>query len=920
MKPNTGKLNPLNTLRQTKLHRPSPTRYLVVRQRLWERLDKGKAHPLILVCAPAGYGKTTLISSWIENIPVGDKQRSVSMPAAWLSLDEHDSDVMIFLHYLIGALRTIFNGACPKTLDLILSTQQPSLGEISTSIVNEINQLPEAFILVLDDYQTIQGQVIHDLLDDLLLHSSPIFHLVLISRSDPPLSLARLRANGMLTEIRSRDLRFEKEEAITYLNDTLEITLRDSVIAQLEERLEGWIAGLRLATLSLRTEGDVNAMAGLDSNTTDYLVDEVLARQLPAIQTFLLKSSILDRFSASVCEAIIGEIDVAWNVRACLDWIERSELFITPLDNRREWYRYHQLFQELLQQRLFAELTPAQVNELHRLASVWFEEHGMLDEALHHAMAANDLELAARQMSSGLRDMLNIEDRQTLERWLRLLPEEMIQRSPGLLMIRVWALEFSWRLELQAQVLQQVQVLLDSVVSSSLQTNDLQILYAQIFVIRSQQMYFSNQVLQGIDFCRQALAVLPLSWTFVRGGAMFYLGLCMQANGQAQEAEQLLLYEYESYDDKNNAYALLLLESLCFIYLNTGQLEQTRKIAQILLQSATRSGVAIRKNWGDWFLGMVCYHRNELDAATQYFSQIVEHRYSAQITTYRDAIACLALIHQIKGESTEAWQLVESISQFDLEQKGSEDPRTRSLRARLMLMQGDLEGAGQWADSFNDLPPDQTLLWLEEPPVTRVHILLGRGTDVDIRSALQILDILGEIVDRTHKTRYKIVILALRALALDALGRASEAENELQHALELAQPRGFIRVFIDLGSQIQAILNRLEGHSSNHAYIRRILSTFMDEQRKRNIDHGSMLAVSGTAQILSTLAEPLTAREMDVLRLLREPISNKEIARRLYLSPSTVKRHTINLYGKLGVHSRMEAVDLATALRILPSD
>ncbi len=301
--------------------------------------------------------------------------------------------------------------------------------------------------------------------------------------------------------------------------------------------------------LSLRSADEANAvltnMAGLDSNTTDYLVDEVLARQLPGIQTFLLKSSILDRFSASVCEAIIGEIDAAWNVRACLDWIERSELFITPLDNRREWYRYHQLFQELLQQRLFAQSTPAQVNELHRLASVWFEDHGMLDEALHHAMAANDLDLAARQIGTGLREVLNIEDRQTLERWLRLLPEEMIQRSPGLLMIKVWALEFSWRIDLQAQVLQQVQELLDSAVSSSLQANDLQILRAQIFVIRSQQMYFSNQVLRGIDLCRQAMAVLPLSWTFVRGGAMFYLGLCMQANGQAQEAEQLLLDDYE---------------------------------------------------------------------------------------------------------------------------------------------------------------------------------------------------------------------------------------------------------------------------------------------------------------------------------------------------------------------------------------
>ncbi len=254
-------------------------------------------------------------------------------------------------------------------------------------------------------------------------------------------------------------------------------------------------------------------------------------------------------------------------------------------------------------------------------------------------------------------------------------------------------------------------------------------------------------------------------------------------------------------------------------------------MAQILLQSATRSGVAIRKNWGDWFLGMVCYHRNELDAAAQYFSQIVEHRFSAQITT-RDAIACLALIHEIKGKSTEAWQMVESISQFDLEQRGSEDPRTRSLRARLMFMQGDMEGAGQWADSFNDLPPDQTLLWLENPQVTRVRILLGRGTDGDIRSAMQILDILGDIVDRTHKTRYKIVILALHALALDAQGKTTKANTVLKQALDLARLDGFIRVFIELGKPMQAMLYRLDGRSPNNYYIQGLLAAFTAEKPK----------------------------------------------------------------------------------------
>jgi LuxR family transcriptional regulator, maltose regulon positive regulatory protein len=922
MKTNTGKLNPLDSLKQTKFHRPRPTRYLVERQRLLEQLNKGMDHPLILVCAPAGYGKTTLVSLWVERLQARDKQRSVTMPAAWLTLDESDSDVMSFLEYLIGALRTIVEGTCSKTLDLILSPHQPSMKVITTSLINEIVLLPAPIILVLDEYQTIQGQAVHNLLDELLQNSTPLLHLVLISRIDPPLSLARLRANGMLTEIRSRDLRFSKEEADAFLTGALDFSLNDTVLMQLEERLEGWIAGLRLAALSLRVAGEANTalttMASLDSNTTNYLVDEVLARQLPAIQTFLLKTSILDRFCASLCEAVIEKVDSAWSVRACLDWIERSELFITPLDNHREWYRFHQLFQELLKQRLFAELTPDQVKVLHHQASVWFEEHGLLDEALHHALAAGDLDLTARQMTVGLRDVINREDRPTLERWLRLLPEEMILHRPGLLMVRVWALEFSWRIDLQAQVVQKVEELLVSEEDASLQANDLQTLRAQIYVIRSQQMYFGNQAARGIDHCQQALALLSPSWTFVRGGAMFYLGMCMQANGQAQEAEQLLLGEYESYSDKTDAFALLLLESLSFIYLNTGQLEQTRKIAQVLLQAATLSGVAIRKNWGDWFLGMVHYHRNELEAAAHYFSQIVENRYSAQITTYRDAIACLALILQFDGESFEARQMVESISQLDLEQSGSEDPRTRSLRARLMLMQGDLESAGRWVDSFTDLPPDQALLWLEEPQVTRARILLTRGGDSDLRKALQVLDALDGIAERTYNARYKIELLALRTLALDAQGKTRKAETVLHQALELAQPGGFIRVFVDLGRPMQELLQRLEGRVPNKEYIQRLLAAFTDELQIKKTNNTQRATAPGTALIQPVLAEPLTAREMDVLRLLRESISNKEIASQLYLSPSTVKRHTINLYGKLGVHSRREAVAAATNLGILP--
>jgi LuxR family transcriptional regulator, maltose regulon positive regulatory protein len=911
-----------DSLLLTKLNHPRLPNDLLQRSRLLEWLDHDIDHQLFLVCAPAGFGKSTLVGTWLEHVAAGKGNKVTRLPSAWLSLDENDSDLNLFLRYFIAALRTVFKEACEETLALLQARQQPSPAVLYTTFSNELEGLPGDFIIVLDDYHTLHGVEVHQLMSELARHWPKPLHLVLISRISPPIPLDSLRAKGMISEIRTRDLRFTHEETADYLSKSQSALLSQNALPLLEERFEGWPAGLHLAALSLRNadsqESVLMALSSENTNITGYLVDEVLSHQFPAVQTFLLKTSILDRFCASLCEAVIGKVDAEQNVRACLDLIERAELFLIPLDNRREWYRYHHLFQELLQHRLSVEMTPDQVTNLHRQASAWFEEHGLTDGALHHALAAGDLELAAHQMNAGLRDVLNREDRPTLERWLRLLPEEMIQRSPGLLMIRVWALQFLWRLDLQAQVLQQVEKLLDSDRGASLQANDLQLLRGQILAARSQHAYFSNRPTGAIDLCRQALALVPPSWTFVRGGAMLYLGMSMQASGQAPAAERLLLDEYESCSDKTRTYALFLLQSLGFVYLNTGQLEQARQIAQVLLQGASLSGVAIMKNWADWFLGLASYQRNDLEAAAQYFSQIVDNRFTAQISVYRDAVAGLAMIDQIKGESADACRMMESISQFDLEQRGSEDPRTRSLRARLMLLQGDLESAGNWVNTFNDLPPDQSLMWLEEPQVTRARVLVARGTDADMQLALKILDILNEIAARTHTTRYEIEILALRALAQDAQGKTRKANVALKQAVDLATPGGFIRVFADLGKPMQNMLRQIAKEDHSSGTIHRILAAFPADNKNR-VDSESPASTGRYPSLgISILAEPLTPREFEILCLLREPLSMQEIALKLDISYETVRRHTANIYGKLGVNQRWKAVARAEELNILP--
>jgi LuxR family maltose regulon positive regulatory protein len=909
-------------LLQTKLHQPLIPRGLIDRPRLFEQLNAVIDYPLTLICAPAGYGKTTLVCAWLNQVATGRSEGVSSLPSAWLSLDEEESDFSLFLRYFIAAIRTIFSNACEETLKLLHASQQLPQAVFYTTLCNDLDNLPGEAVLVMDDYQFIRGKEVHDLLGELVRHWPKPLHLVLISRIDPPLPLTSLRAKRKILEIRTQDLRFSTQESTTYLDQAQFFHLNEHTLDLVNERFEGWPAGLHLAALSLRSTGSQEtvqlALSSEDANITGYLLDEVLTHQFPAILSFLLRTSILDRFCTSLCEAVIGEIDTTWNVSACLDWIEHSELFLSHLDSRREWYRYHHLFQELLQQRLSAEISPDQVNTLHRRASTWFEEHGLLDESLHHAQAAGDFNLAARQMSAGLRDVINREDRVTLERWLRMLPEEMIQRQPQLLMIRVWALQFSWRLDLQAQVVKQIEDLLEVDDGVSMPADDLQLLQAQILLLKAQQAYLNNQPLLAIDFCKQALALLPLSWTFGRGAAMLFLGFSMQASGQAQAAERLLLYEYESYGDKTDTYALLVLESLCFIYLHTGQLEQTRQIAQVLVQGSTHSGIAFMRNLGNWYLGLVYYQINELEAAAQYFTQIVENRYIVQVSMYRDAVAGLALIYQIQGQDSKAWQMVESISQYDLEQRGSEEIRTRSLRARLFLMQGDLERASRWVDTLSEPPPNQPLLWLEEPQVTRVTILVARGNDADLRLATEILDTLEEIVDRTFNSLYKIEILSLRALVLDAQGKINQANAVLEQAVELGKSGGFIRVFIDPGKPMQLMLRRLVSQGYSVETINRILAAFPEASRNQIGSESPGKPAARPSTEISPLVEPLTRRELEVLTLLPGPSSIKEIAQKLNISYATAKEYTINIYSKLGVNRRWDAVARAEELNILP--
>ncbi|MDX1435369.1 MAG: LuxR C-terminal-related transcriptional regulator [Anaerolineales bacterium] len=904
-----------------KFRQPPVTRTLVERQRLLERLNSGLDGPLTLVCAPPGFGKTTLVSSWVDNLR-GGPQGADPIPTGWLTLDEKDSEPVVFLTYLIGALRTRFPGCCPATLSLLGGPQLPPLDEMIASLCDEIEQLPGRCILVLDEYHTIRGAAVHNALNSILDRWPARLHLVIISRINPPLNLSRLRANDLLTEVRSRELRFNREEIREFFGRSIQAPLPGPVLDEMEVKTEGWGAALRLAALNFRSEADLGSfLVVLDRSRemlTDYLVDEILSRQFPAVRTFLLTTSILDRFSVPLCEAVLQEQDPAWSARACIDWLEKQELFVFSLDDRQEWYRYHRLFRDLLQSRLVEVLAPEQMEALHRRAALWFIQNDQVDQALNHALLTRDMRLVSSIMEVGLREALNGEDLPSMRRWLAMLPEDAIRSHPWLLMLSVWTMHFSWQFNLIPKYLDRVELLIDRDPEKQNGNPGAQLLRGQIATLRGQDAYFHDRIAEAKTFFQDALEVIPPDWRYLRGGLMFYLGLSLQAGGEGAAAEEMLHRLYEGYEDKADGYALRLLWSLCINYFNEGLLEKSRQTADLMLRQASRGDQVNMQGWARLYLGTIHYLWNDLAAAEEHFTWIIDNRIRVHRLVLQNGAYGQALVHLANGKTTEGLQVLQVTSTMEVESVGYEEDTTKSMRARLELAGGDLGRAIRWADTYEAPVRDQSL-GFEVPHLTRARILLARSRPADIQMALASLAEVSERAEQMHNVRYQVVVGTLRALALDCQGKAVEAEDELDRAIQLAEPGGFLRSFIDGGAPIEALLGRMAGENPSDRWVTEILAAFPDSASVRETNGAQPKPLQRFSPEVSTLIEPLTPRELQILAYMREPQSFKEIANDVGIAHSTVKRHSINIYRKLGVNSRWEAVASATELGVIPA-
>jgi LuxR family maltose regulon positive regulatory protein len=905
------------SLLQTKFYRPKARRGAVSRPRLREQLDRGLASRVTIVSAPAGFGKSTLIAGWIAE---ASAREGDDLAAAWLSLDAGDDDPAPFWTYVIASLRTIAPDVGAEALALVETPGPVSPQALLTGLLNELGDVARELVLVIDDYHVIQTPAVHEGLAFLIANLPPSVHLVLASRADPPLPLARLRARGELVEVRAAELRFTADEASDYLTGAMGLSLTPQQISTLDDRTEGWIAALQLAALSMRGRDDiagfVAGFAGDDRYIVDYLVEEVLHNQPPEVRSFLLHTSILGRMNAPLGDAVTGRADS----RAMLEVLDRANLFLVPLDDHRHWYRYHHLFAEVLQARLIEE-QPREVTELHRRASAWHEQHGEPDSAIQHALAAPDHALAARLIEAAMPAIARDRREATLRGWMEALPEEIFRTRPVLSLGYAGALLSTGETAGVEARLRDAERWANEPDASGpdpdpdqlvvVDADEFRRLPGSIAIYRSGQALARGDATATVAYARRALDLLDEDDHYRRGAAAALEGLALWGSGDLDGAYAGYAESVASFRRSGHVADVLgCTVTLADIRLTQGRLRDAMTSYETALQLALEQTPPVRRGIPDMHVGMstILYERGDLEAADAQLRLGEEVGEAAGLPKYRyRSRLAMAQLRQAQGDLAGAASLLDEAERFFVADMGPVVRPVPATRARVWLRQGRVADALAWARGAG-LSAEDDLSYLREYE----HITLARARltqhrhvrdEQSLRDASALLARLLPAAEAGGRTGSVLEILVLQALAYRAHGNVPDAGAALERALLLAEPEAYARLFVDEGATMAGLLEAVASRSAIRAYAQRLLSLF-----------GTHEPVAPTVDRSTGLAEPLSEREREVLRLLATEMSGPEIARLLVVSLHTVRTHTKRIYTKLGVNSRRAAVVRAVEL------
>lgn len=938
----------------TKLYIPPPRRNLVLRPRLNERLNNGLQRKLTLISAPAGFGKTTLISEWLHQ---GSDSGRESLPpssfspqpshVAWLSLEQGDDDPARFLIYLVSALQTVSPQLGADALAVLQSSLPPSIEPLLAALINEIAAFPDELVLVLDDYHTIDSKPVDAALTFLLEHMPPQMHLVITTREDPQLPLARLRARGQLTELRAADLRFTLSESADLLNQVMGLHLSAEDIAALENRTEGWVAGLQLASLALQgnvsmqgpqdVSGFIKSFTGSHHFVLDYLVQEVLHQQPENIQNFLLRTSILERLCGSLCDAVLDAPPGAG--QKTLASLQQANLFIVPLDDERRWYRYHHLFGDLLRRRLASSASSggnaeSGLKELHLRASRWYEQNDSPADAIRHALQAQAFERAASLIELAWHAMDGNYQTAAWLGWVKALPDDIVRARPVLSVAYAWAFLNARQMEAGEACLRDAERWLEPLAASTARPEavasgmvvvdhaQFQFLPASIATARAYISMARDDVAGSIKYGTRALELLSLTDYLRRGQAAALLGLAHWSNGDLEAAHHALGEAMANFQLSGNlVFAISCTYGLADIRIAQGRLRQAIRTYEHSLQLVASAGGRAMPGTADLYLGLgeLAREQNDLAAAAQHLGTSEELGQPAALAdwAYRFPRA-LAQMHEAQGDLQGALDLLERAERHYFKGPVPDVRPLAAFKTRVWLKQGKLSQALLWARE-RDLSAHDDLSYLREfehITLARVHIAAYNRdrSENSLQDARELLDRLLQAAVQGGRMGTAIEILVLQSLAHAAGGDHPRALVSLERALSLAEPEGYVRIFADEGPAMAELFSQLAARRFMPEYTTRLLAFVQpaDDSAQIGAQHLALPAAQ-------PLVEPLSRRELEVLQLIAQGLSNREIGARLFLAPDTVKGHNRRIFGKLGASSRTEAIARARALGLLHS-
>jgi LuxR family transcriptional regulator, maltose regulon positive regulatory protein len=895
-----------------KLHRPRAVAGWIVRSRLLERLNQVLQQPVALISAPAGFGKTTLVSQWLDRCP---------LPNAWLQLDEGDHEIPAFLAGVVAALRQLFPDCLRKTADLLLTSGTIPLAIWKSTLIDDLALLEDTpCVLALDDYHLVGNPAIDILLADVLRSESLSIHLIISARRSPSLSFSKLRVQRRIVEIPTAEMRFTDTEAVLYFDQAAHLPLGSSAVQQLQVKTEGWAAGLALAAISLREQARpeelIAQLDGSDTQVSDYLLDQVFNSQPGEIQEFLLKTATFNQLCAPLlCEAF-GYEQTEGEIQALLERIEAAQLFLIPLDSQRSYYRYHHLFRQMLLSRQRPYFPSDQIELFHRRAAAWLLRDGQTNEALEHLLAVRDWTSAAQLVESQLCTLLNAEDFHAIKQRIGYFSEDFIATRPGLLLMQALMAHFALRVPVLQSLTIKIQALLDSPREQNEAAEDAppipgveilspKIVQAHVWMLDSIGYYLTNQGSEAVQLAWQALEILPETWQWSRGNAMLYLGLGLLMEGEYPQAIELLTYAFERQHDPGSTYRARLLYTLASAHILHGELELCRQAAEQLLRDALANNLLLMQGWGYYLLGRVYQEWNQLDLADRYFKQAVDQRFTSNLMPSLESIASHHYILHILGRGQEGKQFLESLEQLHGELSVM-PPMLVSLLAWLNLQDGNREEARRWAETFNVPLAGQAIVWLHIPHIYKAKILMELAES----EAGSLLFEIQELAERTHNTFTLVRVIVLRAVWLARQDQFAEAQQILERALRLARPGWFIQSFVKQGPEILALLKAVAPTLKDEPALGEYVAALI-------VEFSIPFEAHSTSPRQTDFRTLLTERELEVLNLLAERMSIQEMSARLVISPSTVQQHTHHIYRKLNVANKRQAVASAEMLGIL---